>query len=209
MKTITLLVIIAVLPAWAIAQNFASINFKLPNVLNRSANGPVLDEEFFRDGFETTVPGGDLNCLAPIVPDRDMTETTYSAAHGGATWPEPAGNSFNIWVAQGRYKALQFVATSGFVGNYATVESNLSNSESVLLSISECPGDFQQTEMACVDGPGLKSRVIWVDPAISSDFCDLVPGRTYYLNLYFGDTNGNNGCTTPTCVTRGRNQFNP
>ncbi|MDA3932740.1 MAG: hypothetical protein PF630_00110 [Gammaproteobacteria bacterium] len=148
------------------------------------------------------------NCPAPIVPNRDMTQTTYSAAHGSGTWPAPAGNSFNISVAQGTYKALQFVATSGFVGNYATVESNLSNSESVLLSISECPGDFRQTEIACVDGPALKSRVIWADPADNSNFCDLVPGRTYYLNLYFGDINGNNGCTTSTCVTRGRNQFN-
>lgn len=170
-----------------------------------SAGGPVTDQQ--TDSVLITDPGpGD--CPAPIVPTRDNTQTTYAAAHGNDTWPGTAGQPFNISVSTGSYKALQFVATSGLTGNYATVEAPVSNSGSVLLSISECPGDFTQTESACVDGPSLKSRVIWADPALSTNFCDLVPGRTYFLNMYFGDLNGINNCSTGSCVTRGRNQFN-
>jgi len=170
----------------------------------KPAGGPVTDQA--TDSVQITDPGpGD--CPAPIVPLRDTSQQTYASAHGNQTWPNPGGQAFNIEVDTGRYKALQFVATSGSTGNYATVEAPLTNSGSVLLSISECPGDFSQIEPACVDGPGLKPIVNWGDPAVSTNFCDLVPGRTYFLNLYFGDRDGNNFCDFASCVTRGRNQF--
>lgn len=170
-----------------------------------SAGSEVTDQA--TDIVEIT-DSGPSDCPAPIVATRDTSQTTYSSAHGNATWPEPAGNPFNITVATNAYKALQFEATSGVNGNYRTVEAPVVNNGSVLLSISECPGDFSQTPADCVDGPSLKSRVIWADPAVSQSFCQLEPGRTYYLNMYFGDINGVNGCAFTSCVTRGRNQVN-
>ena len=168
-----------------------------------SAGGVVTDQD--TDIVEIT-DSGPTDCPAPIVPIRDTSETTYTQVTS-STWPQPSGNQFDIDVNTGQYKALSFVANSGNFGRYQTFQPSFGNPGNFIMSFSECPGDFEEIEPDCFANFGLKGNIDWADPGVTETRCDLIPGRTYFINIFYGDLNGNTGCSTSECTTATQNQF--
>lgn len=147
-------------------------------------------------------------CPAPIVPTRDTTFTTFQAVFGTA-WPGPNADPFNIAVDTNEYMALQFtVPATQISGNVSSVQAPVPNVAGLISSIDPCPGVLQTDDPLCdVNFPAVKNNINWFHTGGTPTGCELQPGQTYFLNLFFGDRNGNSTCSFSECVARWSNRF--
>lgn len=91
--------------------------------------------------------------------------------------------------AKRQYVAIEFdtVGLSRTASGRLNTESPgaVINSEKLLATISQCPGDFNPSQVTgCYLSPGTFSQFTWRGPdAATSSNCVLQPDTTYYLNL--------------------------
>jgi hypothetical protein len=149
-------------------------------------------DPIFASGFETT-------CAAPNnqgVPFNLINTTPYATFLMGAF---PGVIDFVVTsplLSANQAIAYEFVAP-GLTLQNGFIQS-ISAFGSVVTSISECPGEFGNPLQSCYGGEG-KSQVNWQvfnGGNGNPSFCQLVPGRTYYLNV------GVLVCSTGTCAVK-------
>ena len=155
-------------------------------------------ESIFNSNFEA-VCAAPNNQGAPIELVKTLPfETLFSTSFPGTL------NQIFSPQALGVNQALayEFVAPELALGFNGYIMSVGLPGASVISSISECPGVFgaqlNSASEFCDGGTG-KSEVLWKlngqsDTGLAN--CNLVPGRTYYLNL------GVNDCTGKACGSR-------
>lgn len=161
------------------------------------------------DTDTVTVTQPSVSCPAPVVPVRDTTLTTFQAAFGTA-WPGSNADPFNIAVDTGEYMALQFTVPSTTIDGFvSSVAAPVPNTAGLIASLDPCPGVLETVDGQCdVNFPAVKININWFHTGSPSMIgCELVPGETYFLNLFFGDRNGNPNCTFSECVGRFSNRF--
>ncbi len=118
-------------------------------------------------------------------------------------WPSRVGNG-TIAIMAGRFVALEFntgtmnsatyggsVSAPNRFGSLETASAQGNNGQ-VLLSISECPGDFEHLpgstiNQLCRGGPSGAWQFIWGVTTTDPFACNLQANRKYYLNAAFFD----------------------
>jgi hypothetical protein len=147
-------------------------------------------------------PSGLSWATYPSINHDDRTaDPTVFADNFGAPWPGN-GNSNNIRIPRGHYAAMRFTTNSH--GPDASARLQAANfpqdprvdvgTETLLLSISKCPGDFRPFVLDAEMGPGCvqssrfgiitlggHGRANVEDP----DVCALEPDTTYYMSFLF------------------------
>lgn len=147
-------------------------------------------------------------CPAPVVPNRDSSRTTYQSVFG-SIWPGPNGDNRNITVNTNQYLALSFVATASQVGSLSSIAPSVANIGASIIALDRCPGIVDTTVSACSSGAAVKNAITWRSSDVASNTgCELEVGETYFLNIFFGNTNGSNNCGFSNCVTRLNNGHN-
>lgn len=127
--------------------------------------------------------------MPPLTTQQPLT-TTYADANDG----QPFGASTNT-NNRTTYSINQLLIMS----NFSTSQQNFyrrlqflptpSSSDAAFantISISTCPGDFNQETAVCVGiaDPGSSSQfLISTDPGAPSNYCIIQPNTTYYLNF--------------------------
>ncbi len=173
-----------------------------PPAMGQFLGGP---EELLVDGFEDF----DGACPQPVVPVRDTSLTEYNDLLF-VDWPGPNGDAVNIAVNNGEYMALEFtVPNTPESGALSTVQAPVPNVGGLIMSIDRCPGVLQTTDGACdVNFPAVKANTNWRhSTSIAPVGCILDVGQIYFVNIFFGDRDGNSVCNFDECVTRLRNLF--
>ena len=130
--------------------------------------------------------------------DVDVDCTSYDDVFGPAKFPGTA-NSIEFIQPNGTYTAMEFntsdmQAVSGrWVFEIAQFEAGGIGPK--LMSISKCPGDFDQDAIEEEMGPncykranGIRSNLLWKLPGVSDPGaykCELDLDTTYYLNIMY------------------------
>ncbi|MEZ5441743.1 MAG: hypothetical protein R3F15_09675 [Lysobacterales bacterium] len=157
--------------------------------------------------------------VTPLPGISPGTPATWPAIYG-QPFPEPFNEQRQISVSQGVTRVISFVAPSpGQIIVSKPVNPTLTMTYTFLTvgsaevaavsTISECPNDFRQSVLntstnKCYRGPvgrpGLNISLV----NSGTGFCNLTPGRTYYLNIHVGSSSSPDGtgayCTEPVCT---------
>jgi hypothetical protein len=172
--------------------------------------GFAMAEPIFGDGFEEGEAGGPVDpCAHPLVQPAGWQATTkswqqaWSSPDGSpqATFPQSVGFPVPIGASKDGYTVIPFIATGGQTVQitWDTAQSNGPQGYSaprpahtMLLNISECPGDVRPPSIggnfdACVRLSGLDSMFWTTSAGASSLACPLMVGKVYYLNVMAAD----------------------
>lgn len=120
----------------------------------------------------------------------------YSSVFG-AEFPGITGQGVAIGQSRDTYFAMEFNtgSTTAIRGNWTFESPQISptTTGSKLMTISQCPGDFDQTAIENEMGPNcylhtgssFLNSVGWKLPGGTGARCELDPGKTYYLNMIY------------------------
>jgi len=189
---------------------------------------PAGTDTIFQDGFDVT-PGGcpagqqmvaDFSYIGDdSLRDRynvDVTDWANIWGHATALdavvpWPGRS-NSSPVFLDFGRttYVAAHFLVPAGTPSNWFgwIVHTEYDYGADVTGAISTICGDFSPPAQACyTQGASGQNLVPW--RTTTGNFCNLVPGTDYYLNLKLRDPNAQaTGCDATSCVIGTANAIN-
>ncbi|MCB1582996.1 MAG: hypothetical protein KDI92_08025 [Xanthomonadales bacterium] len=137
-----------------------------------------------------STPANCNNTVYPPLANQPAMNMTYATANNG----QPFGTSTNT-NARITYNINQMLVLSGF----STPQTNFyrrlqfyptpANANAVYantVSISECPGDFNEQTATCVvlaDPNSFSQFAISTDPNAPNNYCIIEPNKSYYLNF--------------------------
>ena len=170
-----------------------------PPILNGNADTTVR----IVVGVAPGQPGSPTNPL--------LSDGTYDQVAPGSGWPGSIGPQSYLSLSKNKYVALRFTTDNTDIGSNISfyIPGNPQGPASIgtALSISECPGDFNNhlNQPKClVIGGGAPSMRWTQNPAASAaGFCKLEHNKTYYFNIVHSSSQSTNfsssACATSAC----------
>ncbi|MCB1641651.1 MAG: hypothetical protein KDI37_07965 [Xanthomonadales bacterium] len=176
--------------------------------------GPLSDQESVTVISEAPCAG--------ITPPAGITagaETLWQNFYG-QLFPEPFNAQRQIGISQAVTRVFRFVApapgqiivsqpVNPTLSLHYLSTTNPAFDAGVVTTISECPNDFRQSVLntstnRCYRGPGGLPAMSISLANSGAGFCNLTPGRTYYLNMHVGTSTTPDAtgafCTLPICT---------
>ena len=139
-------------------------------------------------------PGPDFvppGCSANPIPGtaRQKFPSTYAEPFGD--WPGNIGDWVDIGIQTDQWLALWFETGPELTsGKMLTIPSaQVGGDRPKTISISRCPGDFQQHTTECGFDQAYTTASLWwwTFGATDGPVCPLLPNSHYYLNVIFAD----------------------
>lgn len=168
----------------------ARCGWLLPTLFVLQPVSALAQDAMFDDGFES------MSC-AEVTEAAGLfiqpSPAGWQALFNGFNWPAPFGNFRTLGVDNGQMVTMPIVAPNlgGQGGTVELAESTGLPTGPVVVSISPCRGDFRLADLAnnerlCIGYGSSAPTLVWfIGGAPNPNYCALVPGQTYWLNVAY------------------------